>query len=70
MSTATMPQLSEHIRDDPISGESSNVKIMLDHDLDDYLSEYRLQAPAEPVTHYEGNKFTMFAINQFETSKL
>lgn len=27
---------------------------MLDPDLDEYLSEYRLQAPAEPVSHYEG----------------
>lgn len=52
-----MPQLSEHIREDPISGESSNVKIMLDHDLDDYLSEYRLQTPAEPITHYEGKLY-------------
>lgn len=30
---------------------------MLDGDLDDYLTEYRLQAPAEPVTHYEDGEF-------------
>lgn len=28
---------------------------MLDPDLDEYLTEYRLQAPAEPIDHYEGN---------------
>lgn len=27
---------------------------MLDPDLDEYLTEYRLQAPAEPISHYEG----------------
>lgn len=27
---------------------------MLDPDLDEYLTEYRLQAPIEPVSHYEG----------------
>ncbi|XP_055317787.1 rho GTPase-activating protein conundrum [Sitodiplosis mosellana] len=26
---------------------------MLDPDLDEYLTEYRLQAPAEPISHYE-----------------
>lgn len=30
---------------------------MLDPDLDEYLSEYRLQAPAEPISHYEGKRF-------------
>lgn len=37
---------------------ASIVKInstMLDPDLDEYLTEYRLQAPAEPISHYEGN---------------
>lgn len=29
-------------------------KIMLDPDLDEYLTEYRLQAPTEPISHYEG----------------
>ena len=33
---------------------------MLDTDLDDYLSEYRLQAPAEPITHYEGTYISLF----------
>lgn len=29
---------------------------MLDPDLvDEYLSEYRLQTPAEPISQYEGN---------------
>lgn len=28
--------------------------IMLDPDLDEYLTEYRLQAPTEPISHYEG----------------
>lgn len=27
---------------------------MLDPDLDEYLTEYRLQIPVEPVSHYEG----------------
>lgn len=27
---------------------------MLDPDLDEYLNEYRLQIPVEPVSHYEG----------------
>lgn len=27
---------------------------MLDPDLDEYLTEYRLQAPTEPISHYEG----------------
>lgn len=29
---------------------------MLDPDLDEYLTEYRLQAPAEPISHYEGRQ--------------
>lgn len=33
---------------------------MLDTDLDDYLTEYRLQAPAEPITHYEGKCHIQF----------
>lgn len=36
---------------------------MLDPDLDEYLTEYRLQAPAEPIGHYEGNLFV--SINFF-----
>lgn len=31
-------------------------KNMLDPDLDEYLTEYRLQAPTEPISHYEGKK--------------
>lgn len=27
---------------------------MLDTDLDEYLTEYRLQTPTEPTVHYEG----------------
>lgn len=27
---------------------------MLDPDLDEYLKEYRLQTPAEPISQYEG----------------
>lgn len=30
---------------------------MLDPDLDEYLTEYRLQAPVEPVSHYEGKTY-------------
>lgn len=33
---------------------------MLDPDLDEYLTEYRLQAPAEPISHYEGKWFWQF----------
>lgn len=32
---------------------------MLDPDLDEYLTEYRLQAPAEPISHYEGMIYEM-----------
>lgn len=34
---------------------------MLDSDLvDEYLSEYRLQTPAEPISQYEGNFIWFF----------
>lgn len=34
---------------------------MLDPDLvDEYLSEYRLQTPAEPIIQYEGNFIWFF----------
>lgn len=29
---------------------------MLVADLDDYLTEYRLQPPTEPIAHYDGNE--------------
>lgn len=31
---------------------------MLDPDLDEYLTEYRLQSPTEPISHYEGKSAT------------
>lgn len=36
---------------------------MLDTDLDEYLTEYRLQTPTEPTVHYEGMyKYIRFII--------
>lgn len=35
---------------------------MLDPDLDEYLTEYRLQAPNEPISHYEGKILQIFSL--------
>lgn len=34
--------------------EKSLIDKMHDPDLDEYLTEYRLQTPVEPISHYEG----------------